>query len=121
MTAHQTKATSIDLTDSSVDPVLRTAVQKLTERFHPKKIYLFGSRANDTHQAESDYDLFLVVETSNLPPGKRMIEAQDIVWELDISADVFIYTEKEFDEWKEEINTIANTVFTEGREIRVGI
>jgi len=103
----------VDLADVNADPTLKAVVQKLTERFQPKKIYLFGSRASGTHQSESDYDLFLVIGDTDVPQDQRMVEAQDIMWDIDISADVIIYTEKEFDEWKNEINTIANTVLTE--------
>jgi uncharacterized protein len=107
---------NLHVTDSKFAEV----VKRLTDHFKPQKIYLFGSQANGTADEDSDYDLFLIVENSDLPPGKRMVEAQNIAWDLGVSADVFIYTEKEFDEWKNEINTIANTVYTEGREISFG-
>ncbi len=110
----------IDVMAENTDPKLKMAAQRLTERFHPKKIYLFGSRANGTHCNESDYDLFMLVENSNVTAAERMVEARKALWGLLIAVDIFVYTEKEFDEWKGEINTIANTVYTEGRELQFG-
>ncbi|MEK6773208.1 MAG: nucleotidyltransferase domain-containing protein [Bdellovibrionota bacterium] len=102
------------------DAKLTEIVKKLTDRFKPKKVYLFGSRAKGTERPNSDYDLFLIVEKSDLPMARRMAEAEKTLWGLWSPIDVFIYTEEEFEEWKNELNTVANTVFSEGRELPIG-
>jgi predicted nucleotidyltransferase len=103
-----------------LDPKLKEIVKKLSDHFEPKKVYLFGSRSKGQGRPDSDYDLFLVVEVSNLSPSQRMVEAEKLLWGTWTPVDVFIYTQAEFDNWKDELNTIANTVFTEGREIEIG-
>lgn len=46
-----------------------------------------------------------------------MKEARNILWGRKISVDVFIYTEDEFNNWKDEFSSIPHTVATEGVEI----
>jgi predicted nucleotidyltransferase len=103
-----------------VDAKLEEIVKKLVDKFHPKKVYLFGSRAKGTEKPNSDYDIFLIVEKSDLTPAKRQVEAEKVLWGMWIPVDVFIYTEKEFEDWKNELNTVANSVFSEGRELEIG-
>jgi predicted nucleotidyltransferase len=102
------------------DSTLEEIVRKLSDKFKPKKVYLFGSRANGSERPDSDYDLFLIIESSDLSPAQRVVEAEKILWGTWTPVDVFIYTQSEFDEWKNELNTIANTVFSEGQELEIG-
>lgn len=104
------------ITDSQLSQI----VKKLSDRFNPKKVYLFGSRAKGTEKPNSDYDLFLIVEKSDLSVTKRHAEAEKVLWGIWVPMDIFIYTEAEFDEWKHELNTVANTVFSEGKELELG-
>ena len=99
------------------DQYLNEIVSKLKNHFKPEKIYLFGSRANGTATTDSDYDLFLIIKNSNLSQIKRMQEARKILTDRTVSVDVFIYTEDEFADWKDEFSSIAHTVATEGIEL----
>lgn len=99
------------------DQNLNEIVSKLKNHFKPEKIYLFGSRANGTATTDSDYDLFLIIKNSNLSQIKRMQEARKILSDRTVSVDVFIYTEDEFADWKDEFSSIAHTVATEGIEL----
>jgi predicted nucleotidyltransferase len=99
------------------DKTLSEIVSKLKARFQPEKIFLFGSRASGTSVAESDYDLLLVVKSSDQSPRDRMREANDVLWGRNFSVDIFVYTESEFNELKEEFSSIAHTAATEGLEL----
>jgi predicted nucleotidyltransferase len=99
------------------DPKLKTVLDRLVPAFMPSKVYLFGSRAIGNAKSESDYDLLLVVASSEKTRQQRMIQAMDLLWDTGISVDVFIYTEAELDEWKNELSSIPNTVITQGVEI----
>lgn len=99
------------------DQNLNEIVSKLKNHFKPEKTYLFGSRANGTATTDSDYDLFLIIKNSNLSQIKRMQEARKILSDRTVSVDVFIYTEDEFADWKDEFSSIAHTVATEGIEL----
>lgn len=101
----------------SQDKKLADIVGKLKNHFKPEKVYLFGSRAKGTAQPSSDYDLFLIVKDSNKRMIDRMVEASDLLWGRTVSVDVFVYTESEFNDYKDEFSSIANIVATEGVEI----
>lgn len=95
-------------------------VDLLRNHFHPSKMYLFGSRAKGTSRDDSDYDLLLVIPSSDQTIIHRMQEAYNVLWgKVWLSADIFIYTEKEFDERKELFNSVAEAAFTEGVELNV--
>ena len=104
----------------SQDTVLKKIVQRLSDEFHPQKIFLFGSRADGRQRDDSDYDLFVIVKESDKRPIQRVQLAHRILWELHAPVDVFIYTEDEFNQYKDEFGSIANTVATEGVELPIG-
>ncbi len=102
------------------DPVLEQIIERLTAKFHPRRMFLFGSRANGTAHPDSDYDLVLVVKASDRSRLDRMEQARLALKGLGVSADVFIYTESEFDDWKDEFSSIPETALNTGRELKVG-
>lgn len=99
------------------DKVLSEIVSKLKAHFKPEKIFIFGSRANGTSTPDSDYDLLLVVKNSDKTSRERMREARQVLRGRTVAVDIFVYTEAEFDELKEEFSSIAHTAFTEGFEL----
>jgi predicted nucleotidyltransferase len=102
------------------DENLEIILEKLIPEFRPSKIFLFGSRAQGKSREDSDYDLLLLIEKSELSRHERMSKALTTLWGCGIKADVFIYTEAEFNEWKDEFSSIPYTVVTEGLELKVG-
>ena len=42
--------------------ILAEAVRRIDERFHPRKILLFGSRARGDAREDSDFDLMVVMD-----------------------------------------------------------
>lgn len=99
------------------DKTLNDIVTKLKNHFKPEKVFLFGSRAKGTSTSDSDYDLLLVVKSSDKNSRERMREASEVLWGRTFSVDVFVYTEAEFNELKEEFSSIAHTAVTEGLEL----
>jgi hypothetical protein len=59
---------------------------KAVERFHPKRILLFGSHARGDASPDSDLDLFIEMDTQRRPPD-RAIEVSEILglrpWPMD--------------------------------------
>ena len=102
------------------DPILKEIVNRLSQEFHPSKMYLFGSRATGLAQADSDYDLLLVVKEISSGKFERMRRARRALNGLGITADVFVYSEEEFNEWKDELSSIPETALREGLELQVG-
>jgi predicted nucleotidyltransferase len=100
------------------DKKLKQIVETLKEEFKPSRMFLFGSRANGTARADSDYDFVLVVPGNKKARFTNMNRAQDLLREkFAISADVFVYSQTEFDDWKDDFSSIPETAVNTGREI----
>lgn len=102
------------------DDKLKNVLEKLIPEFQPIKIFLFGSRSKGTSRIDSDYDLLLIIKKSELSRHERMTKALMALWGCGVKVDVFIYTEAEFNDWKDEFSSIPHTVATEGLELKVG-
>ena len=68
----------------------------------PKQIYLFGSYANGTANSESDLDLLVIVNKSELPKRKRVepIYLSLLKNKKMVNTDILVRTESEIEEWK---------------------
>lgn len=98
--------------------VINEIKETLKEAYNPLRLFLFGSRANGTATKDSDYDFVMVVKNSKKSSITEMSKARSLVFKRHlVSADVFIYSEKEFDEWKDEFSSIPETALNTGREI----
>ena len=102
------------------DPILNEIVSRLSKEFHPSRIFLFGSRAKGTARPDSDYDLLLVVNEDTVRRLESMKRARRVLDDLDVLTDVFVYSQKEFDEWKDELSSIPETALHDGMELKVG-
>ena len=93
-------------------------VKVLKTEFKPSRLFLFGSQARNSANQDSDYDFVVVVNKSNKSLVDNMAVAREILQKkCGISADVFVYSQKEFDEAKEEFSSVAETALNTGREI----
>lgn len=99
------------------DKNLNDIVTLLKNHFKPEKVYLFGSQANGKATKNSDYDLLIILKSSDKDSIENMREARRILWDNPSAIDVFIFTEKEFNESKERFSSIAHTVTNEGVEL----
>jgi len=50
------------------DATLAEIVRRLVEAYQPAKVYLFGSKARGDAGPDSDYDIMVVVPSSDKPP-----------------------------------------------------
>jgi predicted nucleotidyltransferase len=92
--------------------------ETLKEAYTPLRLFLFGSRANGTATKDSDYDFVMVLPGKKKTSLTQMGKAISLIWNKhNVSADVFIYSEKEFDEWKDEFSSIPETALNTGIEI----
>jgi predicted nucleotidyltransferase len=105
---------------ASRDTKLKQVVEVIKRELKPKRLFLFGSRAAGKATKESDYDFVAVVPKKR---GKRMDNWErannKIFDECGVSADVFVYSEKEFEDWKDEFSSIPETALNTGREIKL--
>ena len=87
---------------------------RIVERWHPRQVWLFGSRARGEARADSDWDLFVVVDDDagddDLDPsvGRHLRRA------CSVRADVIPWRASEFHEYRTTPNTLAYSVATDG-------
>jgi predicted nucleotidyltransferase len=97
------------------DPVLAEIVRRLVDAFKPERIYLFGSKARGDSQADSDYDLMVIVSDDAPPERRRSRTAYERLWGTGASADVLVWTRSRFENRKHIRASLPATVFREGR------
>lgn len=97
-----------------VQPLLEWIVSS----WHPREVWLFGSRARGTAMRDSDWDLLVVVPDDLAEVG---FDDPMNVWKVkqgtDVRADVLVCRASEFDEDRETHNTIAHDAAVEGVRI----
>jgi predicted nucleotidyltransferase len=94
--------------------------ETLKAKYKPTRLFLFGSRANGTAKKDSDYDFVMVVPGKHRTSIDDLGKARSLVWSKhQVSADIFIYSEKEFADWKDEFNSIPEVAVTTGKEIEL--
>jgi predicted nucleotidyltransferase len=97
------------------EPPLAEAVRRLVEALRPERIYLYGSRARGDWHADSDYDLMVVVPSSDLPPHHRAQLAYRALQGVGIPKDILVWTREEFDRYLPVAASPAARVAREGR------
>jgi predicted nucleotidyltransferase len=68
-------AESVFVSDYRLDEVVR----RLVEAYQPESIYLFGSVARGDGDADSDYDLLIIVPNDAPPERRRSLLAYEVL------------------------------------------
>lgn len=88
----------------------------IADHFHPEKIVLFGSYAEDRATDDSDIDL-LVVMASDLNQLKRNIAVKRLFSSRSFSLDAFVFTPEEVARYKEVKGSLIYKAFHGGKVI----
>src|SRR5690242_8916570 len=100
------------------DPLLAEIVKKLVLEFSPKKIFLFGSRGRGQGGPDSDYDLLVVMPVLREPSHRLAQRAHRTALKgVPAPVDVIMVAEKEFEERKTVVGSLAETALHEGKEL----
>ena len=96
--------------------------QIIVDTLKPKQIYLFGSYANGTANSESDLDLLVIVDKSELPKRKRVepIYLSLLKNNKMLNTDILVRTQSEVDEWKEVSQAFLTSVLPTAKLIYEG-
>ncbi len=93
---------------------VREIIARLDATYHPECVYLFGSRARDDAELDSDWD-FLVVVPDGTPESVRdERRAYEALWGTGTAADVLVCTRSEFEERKHLAESLPGVVLREG-------
>jgi len=103
---------------STVTPVIPQEVwvmtQALVEAFNPERIYLFGSYARGDAGPDSDYDLMMIVDSSDQPQYKRSQAAHGVLARFPTAKDILVWTRDEFDKRIHLKASLPATILREG-------
>ncbi|MCX5654653.1 MAG: nucleotidyltransferase domain-containing protein [Planctomycetota bacterium] len=89
-------------------------VDAIVERFHPRRVVLFGSYARGDAHADSDVDLLVEMETSASPP-ERVMQISRLFGRRRWSLDVVVYTPEEVQRLRAVTGTLVSVVEAEGK------
>lgn len=96
------------------EALLREIVRRVLTVGKPRKIVLFGSRADGRARADSDLDL-LIVEDSNLPRHRRSARYRRALCGAFPAKDIVVWTPAEIEDWREVPNAFITTILRRGR------
>ena len=97
------------------DPRLGLVVQRLVEAYQPESIYLFGSVARGDADADSDYDLLIIVPDDAPPERRRSRLAYQVLRGTGTAVDALVCTHGWFFARAHLRASLPGTVLREGR------
>jgi len=95
---------------------IKKIINKIVEGYNPQKIILFGSYVSGEPTQDSDVDLLIIKDTGDSPRERRK-KISRILWRCGVPKDVFVYSAKEFAEYKDIAGTIMYAADKFGRVI----
>jgi predicted nucleotidyltransferase len=96
---------------------INEVVQRLVNVYHPLEIYLFGSYAWGKPDDDSDLDLLVVVEESNLKRYERPVAGLLALFGLNISKDLIVSTSDEFLKSSTDVSSLYFKIKQDGKRI----
>lgn len=88
--------------------------ERLLRDLPAEEVWLFGSQARGDATADSDIDLLVLMEDSDLPPYKRAILAGSLVSNIRFPKDIVVLTRREWQKQVPVVNTLPFIVQKEG-------
>jgi predicted nucleotidyltransferase len=95
---------------------LEDVIERPVQVIRPQKVFLFGSRARNDAEPDSDIDLLVVADL----PGTRIERTAMVSRALrprDVSLDLLVYTPQEFDLLAREPGSFVRYIIEKGRLI----
>lgn len=99
------------------DPALDRLLARVIEVMNPLEVWLFGSRAEGRARPGSDYDLLVVLPDDVPPSAFDPVRAWRIGREVRVPADIVPCTRSEFEDEKDEIDTLARAATRKGYRV----
>lgn len=92
-------------------------MQHVVEVLHPLEVWLFGSRAEGRARPDSDYDLLVVLPDDAEEAAFDLVRAWQIGRDVRVPADIVPCTRSDFEEERNEIDTLARAATLRGRKL----
>lgn len=100
---------------SSDNPALAEIVRRLVEAYQPERIYLFGSVARGESDADSDYDLLVVVSDAAPPERRSSRLGYRVLRGTGVSVDVVVWERSRSERRAQVMSSLPAVVLREGR------
>ena len=94
--------------------LLNYVTKTIIERFHPKRVMVFGSHARGDARPDSDLDLFIEMDTPRRPPD-RAIEVSEVFGLRPWPMDIVVYTPQEVRRLRHINGTLLSVIEKEGK------
>jgi len=100
---------------SADDPVLGEVVRRLSEVYHPLRIYLFGSAARGDAGPDSDYDLMVILPDEAPQHLRRGTAGYRALRGTGVAADVQVWPQGDFTRQLHLKASFPSTIVREGK------
>lgn len=109
-------------TQLPTDSLLPLIVQSLKKELNLTRLFLYGSRATGNARPDSDYDFVAVVpEFDSKNRYNIMSKISSKLWkDFDVEVQIWVYSQADFDDWKDEFSSIPETALNTGIEVPIG-
>lgn len=100
------------------EDIVAKVTSAIVETAHPLKVILFGSAARGEASAPADLDFLIVGEEDFNAHRSRRRELGNIyrsLTDIKIPVDLLLYSQQEFDTWKNSINHVIARANREGK------
>ncbi len=94
-----------------LDPV----VERLVKEFHPERIILFGSHAWGVPHPDSDWDLMVIVASSDAAPTRRAARAYRCLHGLRIPVEIIVSTRQEIERYRSVPASLTTKILERGQ------
>lgn len=103
------------LNKEKIDNYIESMVDRITSKFSPVKIYLFGSYATEKFDIDSDIDLLIVVDAKdpeNIKEIRRGINK--LLADREMPVDIIVISSEKMDQRKDVPGTLPYICIREG-------
>ncbi len=100
---------------TTAEDVLPEIIRRLVDEFDPEEIILFGSRAWGEPRPDSDYDLLVIITSSQEKPTRRATRGYRCLQEIGIPIDLLVKTRGEFDRYSGVAASLEAEITRRGR------
>ena len=93
--------------DTEHDKKLQLLLDRIVPALEPEAVYLFGSRARGDFDADSDYDLLVIVPDDAPKERRSMAHAFEASRQTRVPADIVPCSRAGFERYKDHVGTLS--------------